>query len=137
MRFEGPWCSKPDVTAQQPPLVPVLLEAALPAQIAARPRVQEAAQVAQQPLGAAHAAAHAAEQRAWLAGLEGATPAVAKAMAILWNWKTVHAACSAQHVASTARPLQLVSRADAATAVQAAARAAATLQATAQQIPGR
>jgi hypothetical protein len=121
--------------------VPVLLEAALPAQIAARPRVQEAAQVAQQPLGAAHAAAHAAaqaaEQRAWLAGLEGATPAVAKAMAILWNWKTVHAACSAQHVASTARPLQLVSRADAATAVQAAARAAATLQATAQQIPGR
>ena len=121
------------MTVQQPPLVPVLLEAALPAQIAARPRVQGAAQVAQQPLGAAQAA----EQRAWLAGLEGATPAVAKAMAILWNWKTVHAACSAQHVALTARPLQLVSRADAATAVQAAVRAAATLQATAQQIPGR
>ena len=94
----------------------------LAAQIAARPMVQGGAQAAQQKLGAAQqplGAAQAAAQRAWLAGLEGAIHAVAKAMAVLWSWKTVH-------VASTARPLQLVSRADAAAAVQAATRAAAT-----------
>lgn len=106
-----------------------VLLSALPAQIAARPMVQGGAQAAQQKLGAAQqplGAAQAAAQRAWLAGLEGAIHAVAKAMAVLWSWKTVHAACSAPHVASTARPLQLVSRADAAAAVQAATRAAAT-----------